>query len=141
LSTEPEIGFYFKKIHDSFVKTANAELKNWDLTFSQMEFLIYLLDHSTDKVTHKNFEQHFNLKHPTVIGILKRLEKKELIEVTINKDDRRSRIINTTEKADEIERVLTELKSGFDELITQGLSEVEIQLLSQLLCKVYQNVE
>ena len=79
MSTVENLEFYFKRINDAMISYANNELKELDLTFSQMEVISFLIENKDKKIYQKDIERYFNLSHPTVIGLLKRLKTKELI--------------------------------------------------------------
>ena len=76
---EENLEFYFKRINDALISYVNNELKDLELTFSQMEVLQFLCERKNQEIYQKDIERHFNLTHPTVIGILRRLQSKDLI--------------------------------------------------------------
>lgn len=76
------------------------------------------------------------LKHSTVIGILKRLEEKELI---IKKTNYRSEI-SITEKGKEIIDSAGIEKGFVEKKILEGFSKEEIEILSKLLDRMYSNI-
>lgn len=140
MENKKPLGFYFKKIHDIFVADANIQLKKWGLTFSQMEVLIYLLKRQDTQTLQKDIEIHFNLKHPTVIGTLKRMEKKGLIKSVTNPEDRRGNIILLTDKAFEFEKMMVEFKKNMEMKFVKDLSDEQKEQLVDLLGIVYNSV-
>ena len=95
--------FYFKRINDALISYVNNELRDLDLTFSQMEVLQLLFERKGENIYQKDIEKHFNLSHPTVIGILKRLQAKDLVKVKRIEEDKRKRNIVLTDKVDYLE--------------------------------------
>ena len=73
------LGLIFKRLFHSIKKDMDNRMKSWDLTMSQAMVLEYLSNTSEKGLTQKDIEHHFNLQHPTVSGILKRLEKKRVL--------------------------------------------------------------
>lgn len=108
MKNKDHVGFYVKKINDFLQINANEYLKKYDLTFSQMHILLFIAMKNNGSVQQKEIEQYFDLKHPTVVGLLKRLEKKNLLEVRENPDDRRSNIVVVTEQSRSIVKEMIE---------------------------------
>lgn len=129
---------YFKKIHDGILMTANKELKELDLTFSQMEVLICLLENQG--ITQKNIEVYFKLSHPTVTGILQRLEIKGLISTRKNEGDKRSKIILVTDKALNIKKEIDRKKECLEKRLSENMTNEELQTLTNLLKTICENL-
>ena len=74
---------------------ADRELEKLGLTSVQMEVLMYLLkrEHEGCGVTARELERRFRVSNPTMSGILKRLEKKGMIERTASEKDKRNKQI------------------------------------------------
>ena len=78
------IGFYFKRIDEIMSMAANAHLKKYDITCSQANILFYMLEKGKNVVMQKEIEQEFGLRHSTIIGLLKRMEKNNFVRVEVN---------------------------------------------------------
>ena len=90
-------GFYIKRISDYIESDANRALEQYGITCSQARVLSFLLK-SQGKVTiQKDIENYLEIKHPTVIGILQRMEAKGLIVSEVDPQDKRQRIITLTD--------------------------------------------
>jgi MarR family multiple gene transcriptional regulator MgrA len=87
MEKEP-LGLIFRRVSHAVKKETDNNLKRLNLTMSQGLVLEYLNNTKDDELTQKAIEQHFNLQHPTVSGILKRLEKHGFITTSVNKADR-----------------------------------------------------
>lgn len=98
---ENEILFYFRRIHNLLITHINSKIKETELTVSQFELLAYLGVNEMDNhsVTQKQIEEFFGLSHPAVIGLLKQLQGKGFVEVSVNSEDKRHRNVCLTEKA------------------------------------------
>lgn len=132
-----DVGFYFKKINDEMIKRMNPYLKKYDLHFSQAEVLRYLLKNKEEKVTLQQIMNHFNLQHPTVIGIMQRLEKKDFIISYNDEEDKRVRLYKLTDKAYEFKTTLKNNKMKMEKTFRQALTNEEIIQLKGLLDKLY----
>jgi len=133
-------GYYIKRISDFVEADANRELEQFDITFSQARILSYLLARKEKQTIQKDIEDFFELKHPTVIGILQRMEQKGFIVSEIDPKDRRQRIIRTTEQADYLEKEIDSHSAELEKIMVQGMTAEEVLSLKQLLYKVYKNI-
>lgn len=98
---ENEILFYIRRIHNLLITRINSEIKETGLTVSQFEILSYLAVNEIDNhsVTQKQIEDFFGLSHPAVIRLLKQLQGKGFVEVSVNSEDKRHRNVHLTEQA------------------------------------------
>ncbi len=135
------LGYKFKLINDKFTKYRNETLKKDDLTFSQSKILFYLLWHQDEKVTQKDLCEAVHVKHPTMIGLLNRLEEKEMIVRNVDPENKRCRIISMTDKASAFLEKNKERHEDRDRMLVRGMSDEEIRTLRRLLDIVYQNMK
>lgn len=132
-----DLGYHFKRVNECFRKNGDARVKKYGLTKPQMDILFYLL-HSKDKtVTQREIEKHFNLKHSTVIGILKRMESHGFIIIKVSETDRRQRNIYPTDKALILKKDCIALKKETETRFKSKLSEKDYAELLRLLDLVY----
>ena len=69
------IGYQFKIINDRIKARADADLKTHDLTLTQTRVLGFLAE-SGGQATQKEIEADLQVSHPTVVGIISRMEQK-----------------------------------------------------------------
>ncbi len=137
MENDNQICFYLKRINDFLIEGANAHLKKLDLTFEQFHLLMYVLNGKDRTVLQKDIEHYFRLKHPTVIGLLKRMEKKDLIRVEVNPEDRRGNRVVAQPKAISVKNEMKEGRDYMDRLLTCDLDEKQKNDLRELLKTVY----
>lgn len=135
-----DIGFLVKQIHIKFEKDFNFRLKECDLTVAQISVLTYLMENCQREITQKDIEGYFDLKHPTVIGILQRLEKKDFIKSCTCEQDKRFRIIKATEKAFCVKEKMDANKRQMDNRLVQNMTATESEMLLCLLKKALNNL-
>ena len=140
MSTVENLEFYFKRINDAMISYANNELKELDLTFSQMEVITFLIENKDKKIYQKDIERYFNLSHPTVIGLLKRLQTKELISINISSEDRRKRNIELTDKVFDIKEKMNYKMKEMEKYVRRFLDDDELTELERLLKIICENV-
>lgn len=93
-----EIPSLLKKIHDRMKANFDAELKSLGMTFSQMR-TIYVLEKSGGQLTQKKIAELMDVSHPTVVGIVSRMEKAGYVVCEKDPDDHRNKIVTLTELA------------------------------------------
>lgn len=134
------IGLMIKMLNNAFKQELNKEIASLDLSSSQAHVLGYL-SHNQDKtIFQKNIEEQFNLKHPTVTGILQRLEEKGFIKQIPLETDHRYKQIILTEKSRILHNRITELSSATADKFLVGMSAEEVNTLKLLLEKMIANV-
>lgn len=133
---ETDCGAILKQISDELGKNANNALRSQDLTRTQAGILIWLDRIESKSATFKELEKNFGVSQPTIVGIIKRLEQKDLIAIQSDKLDRRIRIAQLTEKGREKCRIGYEHMTRAEEELLHGLSAEERAEFTRLLIKV-----
>ncbi|MDC7294397.1 MarR family transcriptional regulator [Butyrivibrio sp. DSM 10294] len=133
--------FKFKLIHESFAAIINRQLKEDDMTFSQLMLISYVWEKRNQKVTQKDISKALHIKHPTTIGLLKRLEEKEMLKVVVDPDNRKYRNIALTPKGEKFVKHNKERKRYTDSYLTEGMTTEEVTELRRLLDKVIDNMK
>ena len=82
----------------------------------------------------------WNLKNPTVTGILKRLDEKGFILCVPNAADKRKKNIYLTEKAYDIQRKMEADRRKLDRELTRGMTKKEVAALRRGLEKLLYNI-
>ena len=119
------VGFMFKQINNIYEKEFNNLLRGIGITSSQCAVLDYLLGSSKEFMNQKDIEKALSLKNPTVTGILKRLDEKN---------------IYPTEKAYDIQKKMDNYRKKIDRRLTIGMSKKEIAALEKMLDRVLYNI-
>ena len=69
-----DVGYLIKRIHDKLAVRADAELKQYHLTMSQGRVFLYLSSRG-GQATQKEIETFLGVAHPTVVGLVSRMEQ------------------------------------------------------------------
>ncbi len=136
-----DIGFLLKIIQENAERHANQIFRPVDLTSSQVRVLKFLRSRSSEKTTQKDIEHYLQVSHPTVVGILQRLEHKGFIRTEFDGSDKRDKYVYRTEKE---EALFEEMKSNHDameRLLTRQMTPEQVEQLRNLLKQVYENVK
>ncbi len=135
------LGYKFKRINEMFKARMNEDMKRNGLTFSQNEILFYLTKNQDHEVSQQEICDALQVAHPTIIGLINRMEEKGLVERTVNPANRRKRCIVLTEKAQQIMLQTRERRDHNDRLIVRNMSEEEQRTLNHLLTRIYDNMQ
>ena len=135
-----EIGFLIKVISDRMKALGDNDLKTHDLTFSQAQVLV-VIERNGGTIAQKEIEKILDVSHPTIVGLVNRLQEKEFVECEVDETDRRSKIVFLSEKAKSLGQLMREKRDQSDRELMEGLSEEEAEQLYVLLRKIYSNIE
>ena len=91
----------FRLLDQAGKQRVDQQFQEMELTAMQSYVLRYLHDRAGEVVYPKDIEQRFHLTHPTVSGLLARLEVKGFIVCAPDPDDRRCKRVSATEKAEQ----------------------------------------
>lgn len=134
-----DIGHLIKIVGERLKYQADIRLKESGLTMSQFQTMFFIHTHG-GAVTQKEIETHLQVSHPTVVGIISRMEKKGFLTVEVNPDDHRGRIVRTTEKSDRFRNESIRQKRQAEQELVRGFTPEEAVELRRLLHKLLDNV-
>ena len=132
------VGLLIKFINGRVVTKINKNLADFNLTGVQHEILCFIdrNEHERD-VFQKDIEKCLKLTNPTVTGIVKRLEEKEMIARCPSSTDARYKCLHVTEKGRDV--ICKSFKFGADNIekqLVKDLSDDEVKMLKDLLKKL-----
>ena len=136
MSKNYSCGTLLKQIHDIMEKNANNVLREQDLTISQSGVLVLLDEKEGKTALFKELEKDFGVSQPTMVGILNRLEQKDLVEVLNDSEDKRIRKAHLTHKgADKCKEGYKHMNSAEAQLL-KSLTDDEKKEFNRLLLKI-----
>lgn len=134
-----DVGYLIKGINDKLKVNADADLKHYNLTFSQVHVFAYLQERG-GQATQKEVERFLNVSHPTVVGIISRMEQSGY--VTCRKDkDNRNKIVKLTAKADSLGLDLEQSMQNTEKRLLAPLTSEEAEKLKQMLLVIYSHLD
>lgn len=136
---EKDVGWKIKRLHSAYAQFRERNIQKLDLTSSQAFLLGYLSHHSDAPVYAGDIGRDFGLRHPTVSGLLSRMEQKGFVRYEADEDHRRKRIV-LTERALAVHEQILEQIHATNMLATANLTEEEVATLHRLLDQVYANL-
>ena len=111
------------------------DLEQYDLTPIQYGVLkcIWQLDLHTPK----EIAEYLSIENSTISGILDRMEKKDLIERKIDRDDRRYVYIDLTKTGKDLEGPVNKTIEDFNKEVLSVFTEEETAALRDMLRKLF----
>ncbi len=125
-------GLRFALLHRAFRRQMDESVKEFDLTAVQFSVLVQLgrLNRKGHQdVNQTMLENAAHITHATMTEILKKLQKKGFITLSVAQSDRRSKSITATEKCDVLRQAVGQCDEYIFSKLCQGLSEEQISAL------------
>lgn len=135
-----DVGYLIKLISDKMRAQGDADLKEYDLTFSQVRILSYLHRYGPE-ATQKDIESYLDVAHPTVVGLVSRLEKNGFVECHPDISDRRNKVVRLTPRAEEIRGKVEAKRHQNEQQMLKEFTKEEQEELIRLLKRLYSNIE
>lgn len=141
MGTRQECMYLIKQLHDNIEKKMNQALSKHDLTMLQMGALLRLHREKQGYCTMKEFEQILHLAQSTTVGVVKRLEQKEYVQTTNDKQDRRIKHVQITKKGLDLCTYAEQEVRTVEEQLFKNLEEEEVQTLIAIIKKMGKEVD
>ena len=134
-----ELGPRFKKIDESLSRMANQQLAESGLTFSQA-VLLHVIEAHHGICAQRELERELAIAHPTVTGLVKRLEAKGFVETFVSAEDGRMKMVKITPEGKHATSQGRKCQIQAEQLLTTGFTQTERDDLARLLDKVIGNL-
>lgn len=136
---DKHVGYMLKSINDKLKANADADLKRHDLTMSQTRVLVFL-NSKNGAATQKEIEDFLGVSHPTVVGLVARMEQNGFLTSSYNKGDSRSKTVSLTQRALSLSREMEETVNANEKNMLKSLSAEEIESLKRMLTVIRKNL-
>lgn len=138
--THKNMGHYFKVMQIRMEHAMNRRLQELDLTSAQGHIIGYLT-HAKEPPCARDIEKFFGLSHPTVSGLLSRMEAKGFVEIRPDEKDKRVKRIFLLEKGMACSRQIQQCIEEIDRQMIHGFTEEEKELFQSLLRRAVDNMK
>ena len=137
-----DLGFKIKIISKLLTQNMNNSITSLDLTSSQARVLGHLCYQTQrqEKTYPRDIERHFRFTHPTVSGLLQRLEAKGYLSSEPSTEDRRRKQILVTKRAMEANQQILDHLAASEQRLVRDMSGAEITQLQGFLDRMIQNL-
>ena len=126
-----DLGYLIKQISDKMRANADAVFRKHGLTYSQVHVLSFV-QACGGSATQKEIEIYLDVSHPTIVGLVSRLEKSGF------ENNRRNKIVCVTKKAQQTRESLEIERQKTERRLEQALGQQEREQLMHLLSRLSQ---
>jgi DNA-binding MarR family transcriptional regulator len=130
-----DLGYLIKQISDKM--RANAVFRKHGLTYSQVHVLSFV-QACGGSATQKEIEIYLDVSHPTIVGLVSRLEKSGFVTSHVDENNRRNKIVCVTKKAQQTRESLEIERQKTERRLEQALGQQEREQLMHLLSRLSQ---
>ena len=135
----PHYGHLIRILHWCTDQSMTSALEKMDLTAAQGHIMGYL-SHQKEPPCPRDIETAFHMSHPTVSGLLSRLEQKGFIRLQADPHDRRCKRIYIEHKGQECHQTMYQTILCNEERLVQNFTPEEKEQFSSLLQKAIANM-
>ena len=132
-------GHLLRHLHCCADQAMTNALASMELTAAQGPIIGYLAHRKTPPCA-KDIEETFHLSHPTVSGILSRLEKKGFVEFRPDETDRRCKRIYLLPKGLQCSEMMHDTIRATEARLVESFTEEEMAQFSQFLDRAIANM-
>ena len=133
-----DVGYLIKRINDKLAVRADAELKQYHLTMSQGRVFLYLSSRG-GQATQKEIETFLGVAHPTVVGLVSRMEQSGYVTCWPCEDGR-NKYVKLTPQAEVIDKDMQENMHANEEMLLAPLSPEDRERFRDLLLTVAEHL-
>ncbi len=139
LQLKIKYGYYFRILHSASDQAMTGALASMELTAAQGH-MIGFIAHQKMPPCARDIENAFQLSHPTVSGLLSRLEKKGFVEFRPDAQDRRCKRIFLLPKAWELLDTMRATIDSMDARLVADFSQEEQAQFAAFLKRAIHNI-
>lgn len=132
-------GHLARLLHCSIDQALTSAVESMELTAAQGRVVAYVI-HAPDPPRPRDIEQAFHLSHPTVSGLLSRLEQKGFLELRTDPNDRRCRRVYILPKGIETFDRMHQAIGAIEERIVQDFAPEERKQFVRLMRRAIYNM-
>lgn len=139
-----DIGLLIKLVDNRIKKVINKNLVRFNLTATQEKvmWIIFRAQEHEKDVFQKDIENELDLSNPTVTGIVKRLEEKDMIKRVPSSIDARYKCLTLTDRGLEVIHECMDFGVNYiEKKLTKNMTEDELRTLRCLLNRVIDNMD
>ncbi len=134
------LGYLLKSITDKIKVKADADMKRHNLTLAQSRVMAFL-NGKGGQATQKEIEEYLDVSHPTVVGIVTRMERNGFLATWFDAADKRNKIVALTDHARTIGQDMDAVVAEQEKQMLRGLTPRQIEDLFDTLTVIYRNIE
>ena len=133
------IGYFFKLIDNRLKANADAGLSKQGLAFAQSRILRFLAEHG-GQATQKEIEDYAHVSHPTVVGIVTRMEQGGFLSTCADPADKRNKLVRLTDKSRDINLEIRRSIDLSEREMLKSFTDKETEHLRGYLSRICKNL-
>jgi DNA-binding MarR family transcriptional regulator len=134
------IGPSIKMVNTAIERRINEQNVVYHLTQSQGLVVIYLADQTNYTATQTEIMELLGVAHTTTLNLLKSMERKGMIKIQKNPQDRRSNLVTLIWGDPSIYDQLNKNAEDNETTLLKGFTKTEIQCFKDFLSRAYDNL-
>ncbi|HIV24384.1 MAG TPA: MarR family transcriptional regulator [Candidatus Scatomonas pullistercoris] len=135
------IGSLIKILSETMGQRVNRDCRGYNLTMQQMKILHFLKGREgRQETSQKDIQDHMRIAHSTVVSILRLMESKGFIKISVSERDKRMKIVTLTGQEESFVQEVIRGGKAMERRLVRGFSEEEQKTLRDYLRRMYENV-
>ena len=135
-----KILYQIKDLEKNILRKLNIctkiDKKELPTSLTQIQIIKYIIDNYNQDIYQKDLEDKLNLRRATISGVLKTMEKNNLIERTSNEQDQRSKKIILNKKISKKITEHFEKVNKIENKLIKNISKEELEIFYNVLNKM-----
>jgi MarR family transcriptional regulator, transcriptional regulator for hemolysin len=128
---------HYLRLYRPLISKLNEVLGEYDLSYSLWQIIFYVKKNGPSTLV--DISNHYNVEKPTITRTVQRLEEKLIVKQIPGKD-RREKIIQLTERGEEVYLVCRRRISEIEKSVMKGIPKEEQNAAFQILPKILNNI-
>lgn len=137
---ENDPGFIIKQIDTAMKQKFDAKFSKYDLTAQQSRVLLFLVHQKGHRASQREIEKFLQVTHPTVAGVVCRLEEKGFVTTSAGEEDRRLTIVELSDQSLRLFAGMEKSRLDMERQMFKGISSEEKEELLRLLKTILKNL-
>ena len=133
-----------KKLEKGIVRKIMSETSHDEMyskpSIAQMQIMKYILKHDGKTIYQRDLEEVFNLRRATISGILKTMEKNNVIIRVCDPNDARGKIVILSDDAKKFFKEKETLFKKIETVLKKDISKEELEIFYKVILKMRDNI-
>lgn len=133
-----------KELEKGIVRKIMSETSHDEMyskpSIAQMQIIKYILKHDGKTIYQRDLEEVFNLRRATISGILKTMEKNNVIIRVCDPNDARGKIVILSDDAKKFFKEKENLFKKIETVLKKDISKEELEIFYKVILKMRDNI-
>lgn len=130
-----------KMLNTAVERIMNQEMSALGITYTQATIIGFLIENQGKEVCQRDIEASLGLTHPTVSGVLSRMESNEMILTAPMPADRRYKKIILTDKAASLSEQINEIYKQAKARLFEGVTAEQREQMNAAVRTILKNTQ